>query len=275
MASKLIEKAEWLYINGMNELALNLSNEILKLNPENIDALEQRAKIFIGLDFYRNAIQDFSTILSLQPESFVRLYRGESYHKLGQLKSALGDYSVFIQQNPENPIGYFKRGLIHSELSLDKEALNDFNQAIANGKDEDNHETIVVYQAKLSRAIIYEKQKKYMHALSDLDEAFDSAKFFMELFPTSTHVVELILFRVRLLRKLKDSENALSVINELFVQFLMDHDNETNLWQAIQKERRLVLNDMGYESCVIDHSYLSTPLKNFLTASQFSNPIYN
>jgi|GEM_PF-1744488 len=275
MASKLIEKAEWLYKNGMNELALTLSNNILKLNPKNIEALEQRAKIYINLDFYRSAIEDFTTILTLESESMVRLNRGDCYYKLGQLKAALDDFSDYIEKNPTDPIGYLKRGLIHSEIELEKEALNDFNQAIEQGQDENNQETIVVYQAKLARAVIYEKQKKYIHALSDLDEAFDSAKFFMELFPTSTHVVELILFRVRLLRKLGDYENALNVINELFVQFLLDSDNDMHLWQNIQKERRLVLSKLGYESCVIDHSYLSSPLKEFLSTSHSSNAMYN
>ncbi len=275
MASKLLEKAQWLYKNGMNELALNLSNEILKANPNNIDALEQRAKIFVSLDFYRNAIEDYTAILKLEAESLIRLNRGDSYYKLGQLKAALDDYSMYIEQNQDDPIGYFKRGLIHSEIELEKEALNDFNSAIEYGQDENNHETIIIYQAKLSRAVIYEKQEKYIHALSDLDDAFDSAKFFMDLFPTSAHVVELILFKVRLLRKLGEFENALNVINDVFVQFLLDSDNDMRLWQAIQKERRLILSELGYESCVIDHSYLSTPLKNFLSSSQFSNAMYN
>ena len=84
---------------------------------------------------YQLSIDNYTKCLRVDPDylhtSLAYSSRGYMYHKLGNYKEAITDYTRAIEVNTENDIAFLGRGRVHSELGEYKLALADYTRAIS------------------------------------------------------------------------------------------------------------------------------------------------
>lgn len=272
----LIEKSEWMYENGMLELALQKANEVIANHPESKEAYVQRAKVYSALQLFRMAIEDYNQAMRLDfDSSALLLERGECYQHLGKAKGALEDYTNYIKTHEKDPRGFFKRGLLFSEIDLDTAAIQDLSYAIALGEEDEHELEFLTYQSLVARALLYENQMKYLRALSDVDAALDVADYFMSIFPVNYHAVELKAFRARLFRKLGEPEESLRILDDLCTRCMFNIESNSLLWDIIVKERDALLEELGKTSKLIDNTHLPETLIYSIASKSYTNALYN
>lgn len=57
--------------------------------------------------------------------------RGENYNNLGIYELALHDLDIALQIEPENPLGFYYRGIIYTKQNENEEAFKDFRTRIS------------------------------------------------------------------------------------------------------------------------------------------------
>lgn len=89
-----------------------------------------RGRIHWGKNETDEAVSDFSKAIN-RDESFVPAYRyrANAFKEMGDLDSALEDYTVLISLQPE-AIFYNRRGLVYEEMGLFESAQEDYSHAI-------------------------------------------------------------------------------------------------------------------------------------------------
>ncbi len=107
--------------------------KVLVANPTHYDSLIQRGLIYLRLDQPEDALQDFSIAIEEEPNNPVAyLHRGRCYHRYYRLKSkSLEDYSAAISLAPEDVTGYLWRGELYDNVALseEKQALEEKDDA--------------------------------------------------------------------------------------------------------------------------------------------------
>ncbi|WP_169304706.1 tetratricopeptide repeat protein [Chloroherpeton thalassium] len=272
----LIEKSEWMYENGMLELALKKATESIASNPNSYEAYLQRAKIYSALQLFRMAIDDYNHALNLEttrPE--LLLERGDCYQKLGKAKAALEDYTNYVKTHQKDPRGFFKRGMLFSEIDLDDAAIRDLSYAIELGEMEENELEFITYQSLVTRALLYENQMKYLRALSDVDAALAIVDHFTSIFPVNYQSVELKAFRARLFRKLGEQEESLRILDDLCTRCMFNLESNNLLWDIIVKERDELLEELGLTSKLIQNTHLPDMLIYSIASQSYTNALYN
>lgn len=87
-------------------------------------AISMRASIYVQMHKYDQALADLDYLLTLNPESYARLYqRGTAYLELGRLKEARGDFNHMLRINPRSQEATF---------GLARIAIKENNIGIAN-----------------------------------------------------------------------------------------------------------------------------------------------
>jgi tetratricopeptide (TPR) repeat protein len=106
-------------------------DEILKINPNDIQAYKDRGQERFNWGNYKKAISDFDKVLTINPnDAEAYAGRGASRYKLGDKQGGLEDLTQAIKINPKFAEAYTNRGGIRAELGDTKGALEDLNQAI-------------------------------------------------------------------------------------------------------------------------------------------------
>ncbi len=153
------------YINkGFYDLALADYGAILKFDPGNVDAYFNRGLLYEKLKRYSSAIEDFSRVIEQYPY-YEKAYdhRGMAHQAMGNWQAALADYERTIAVSPDFSDGYFNRGNIFNHQELLPRAIADYNRAI-------------VLNPRFERAInnrgtVYAKLSDDKRALDDFNQA--------------------------------------------------------------------------------------------------------
>jgi YaiO family outer membrane protein len=101
------EAGRKLYYAGNKDEALEIFQEIIKENPDDVDAYLFRGNIFAQLGYYEIAIGDFTHVLLLAPLYLDALISmAKSYYWLGDYENAKLKVLDWISREPENPEAY-------------------------------------------------------------------------------------------------------------------------------------------------------------------------
>ena len=103
----------------------------IKLEPNDLALLNEKAQIFSNKKQYREAISIYDLITSRQPEASIYYNRGIVKSKLGQKQAAIADYDRAIAINPNFIKAHINRGNTKSELGQKQAAIIDYDRAIA------------------------------------------------------------------------------------------------------------------------------------------------
>ncbi|MDA0654408.1 MAG: tetratricopeptide repeat protein [Proteobacteria bacterium] len=96
--------ATWLRV-GDARAALEAFNDAVRLDPENARARNNRGRAYLDLEFYDEALADFTAALDLgTPSPATPLFnRGIAHERLGDRAAAAADFAAAQQLRPDEP----------------------------------------------------------------------------------------------------------------------------------------------------------------------------
>ncbi len=230
-------------------------NTILETDPNNVDALYNKAYLEYILGDIASAIKDYDLLVSIQPgNKEFYLNRGYLKHIINKREEALKDYDEALKIDPNYAFAYNNRGVALSELGRNDESLTAYNRAIEINPNYSD--------AYYNRGNLMTKTNKDEEALEDYNAAIqlnpkDSASFnnrgvvkrklnfnvgalsdFSIAIKLDPEDITAYANRGRLKKRFFDSEGA----EEDFTSAIAIADNNPFLVQEIQIENEIASN---------------------------------
>ena len=107
------------------DVATSLYNEVLKVEPKNIHALNNLGSIFRTIGQPQEAMNYFKKVIDLDPNFTIALYNlGLVFGDLRKNDKAIEFYKITIKLDPQNFKAHNNLGVIHEELGEYQKALN-------------------------------------------------------------------------------------------------------------------------------------------------------
>lgn len=174
---------------GKNDLAISDLTTCLEMQPNDLPTLFSRATSFKSMQQFREAIVDFSRVLSLLQESsstnspipgdasgnnamiliaqqvLAFNQRGYCYRKVDQVEDAIRDYSQAIRLAPDQIRAYNNRGFLYAKCNRFEEAISDYTKAI-----QLDPQNAYAYH---NRGISYDKLGQIDQAIADFGKVFE------------------------------------------------------------------------------------------------------
>ena len=153
------------------DTVIKLTNTILEMNPNDIEAYIRRGIAYQQKGEYNSAITNFTKAIELDP-SIPQLYlaRGMAYQQIDEYGYAIEDATKVLELNPDNVEAYKHRGLAYQSKGDYDRSKNDYDRAIADFTkaielDPDDTNTYC------GRGNAYQSRGDYDRSKSDYDRA--------------------------------------------------------------------------------------------------------
>jgi len=76
---------------------------IIKIKPDDYDALYHRGAAYYNKGNYDKAIEDFTAVIKIKPDDYkILYYRGNAYYKKGNYDQAIEDWEAVLKIDPNN-----------------------------------------------------------------------------------------------------------------------------------------------------------------------------
>jgi Flp pilus assembly protein TadD len=126
-----VEAGEW-------GRALECLNEVIRIEPENGTAYQQRVWVLLELGMSAEALQDAEAAVRMEPDDSESYQaRGAACIKVGQFERAVADLTQYVDEEDTSVAsgthasrGYYLRGLAHAGLGNFHQAIKDYGRAI-------------------------------------------------------------------------------------------------------------------------------------------------
>ena len=116
---------------GKINVAQDLYNQVLKINPNHLTALNNIAIIFTNSQQYEKAKECYKKAIGINPNYVDAYYNlGLTYQELKDYQKALGSYEKAIEINPNYADAYYNLGLTYQELKDYQKALSSYEKVI-------------------------------------------------------------------------------------------------------------------------------------------------
>ena len=105
-------------------------NQVIRLTPNNSEALLYRGNAYDELGDKQAAIKDYNQAIKINP-NYAEAYsnRGNVRYDLGDNQGAIDDYNLVIKIDPNDADAYYNRGNVYASLEDKFQAISDFKQA--------------------------------------------------------------------------------------------------------------------------------------------------
>ncbi len=110
--------------------ALIATSEAIRLEPEDVILLNEKANLLSELGDKKGAIAIYDLIIAKGGKAWAYYNRGVNKSELGNKKGAIADYDTAIRINPLFAEAYYNRGNDRSDLGDKKGAIADYDTAI-------------------------------------------------------------------------------------------------------------------------------------------------
>ena len=191
-------KAEHGKIKDNHTRKIEILTQIIKLDPNDFVAFNNRGISYDDSGRYQEAINDYDQAIALNPKgAMVFNNRGSAYAYLGKYQKAINDYDQAIVLNPKFSEAFNNRGVVYGNLRKYQKAMEDYDQAIVlNPKNakafnnrgnaytnlgeyqkaiEDYNQAIVLdpqyAEAFYNRGVVYADLGEHQEAIEDYDQA--------------------------------------------------------------------------------------------------------
>jgi tetratricopeptide (TPR) repeat protein/S1-C subfamily serine protease len=104
--------------------------EAIRLEPEDVILLNQKANLLSKSGDIKGAIAIYDRIIAKGEKAWTYLNRGNAKSNLGDKRGAIADYDMAIRIDPQYALAYSNRGVIKSNLGDLKGAIGDYDIAI-------------------------------------------------------------------------------------------------------------------------------------------------
>ena len=135
----------------------------VKINPENFEALMERATYFLRAEKSDEAMKDFKSLLAIEKDNIARyIIIAQSLRQRRMFKESAEILTLAIEQNDQDDNLFMLRGQAYLADQNDESALEDFNQAL-----DINRRNIEALNLRCRAYIVKEDYEK---ALQDANE---------------------------------------------------------------------------------------------------------
>ncbi|MDB9455908.1 tetratricopeptide repeat protein [Dolichospermum circinale CS-534/05] len=119
------------YRNGDYRGAILAYNEVIRLTPNDTEALIFRGNAYNKSGDKQAAIQDYNQAIKINP-NYALAYnnRGKTRLDLGDKQGAIDDHNQALKINPNYADAYASRGYARRQLGDNQSAITDYNQAL-------------------------------------------------------------------------------------------------------------------------------------------------
>ncbi len=130
-ATDWFEKGYGLQIADKHQEATGAYTKAIELNPNFVEAYNNRGAAYGDLRDYRQAIENYDKAIELNPNC-VEAYnnRGFAYDNLGDQRQAIRDFNKAIELDPKNAGAYSNRGLAYGHRGDYRQAIENYDKAI-------------------------------------------------------------------------------------------------------------------------------------------------
>lgn len=126
-----INVATLYYFKGEFEKARGLLLEILKVNAQQLNALNTLSQIYLKEADFQNALITINRALKVKPsEPYFLNNRGQIYLEMGELDKGLEDINRSILQDPNNVWAYRNKGIYYLRKGKADEAIRLLEKAV-------------------------------------------------------------------------------------------------------------------------------------------------
>ena len=121
--ANLLERANDYLSEGEVEYALQIYDEILKLNQTNISALNYKGLAFASMGNYEEAIKTYNKILTIDPNDLLALNnKGVTLYNLGNYEEAIKMYNKILMIDPNDVDAKYNKNIALLSLNQSQEA---------------------------------------------------------------------------------------------------------------------------------------------------------
>jgi tetratricopeptide (TPR) repeat protein len=116
-------------------------NRAIRLNPSDVCAYNQSARMYYDQDKYQKAIGPLKQVVALKPNSSnAHLYLGNAYGFSREYESAVESYKEAIRLDPRNVRAHLQLGIAYGYMRRYEEAVAAFKEALkVSPNDEETH----------------------------------------------------------------------------------------------------------------------------------------
>lgn len=173
----LICQVRGAFAAGRTRLAMESLQKLRQMAHRRLPLFKQCAQLRFQIGDYVGAIEDFTSLIQLEPTSlqWLRL-RGDTYAAINNPALAAADYGAVLRLDPHRPAVWIRRGEMNTQLQRFDKALRDFDRATELG--------LLNKDILLGRARVHE-------SLHHFDEAIEQCKKAQRLVPDSAEVYAL------------------------------------------------------------------------------------
>lgn len=125
------EKAVSLFKLGKFNESLDLFHVLLRENPNEMEFISYRARVFSRLGKYENSLEDFNRLIELSPYDTTHISdRAVVLHLLNRNEEALSELDRALNLDPRNPYRYSSRAYLKDRIGDLEGAIEDYEKAI-------------------------------------------------------------------------------------------------------------------------------------------------
>jgi tetratricopeptide (TPR) repeat protein len=147
------------FVSGDYRNAIKEFTKAIELDPRIAMAYLDRGRSYLALDEPQEeeviqAIKDFTDYLKLKPtDKYVLMFRALAYHSIKKYKEAIDDFTTLIEAFPDNRGElYYSRATLYELSGNTKKAIEDYKKSAENGYD-------MAIDGLRSRGITWEPKK--------------------------------------------------------------------------------------------------------------------
>ncbi|MDR4503866.1 MAG: tetratricopeptide repeat protein [Candidatus Scalindua sp.] len=120
------------YNDGMLDEAVREFQEVLKVDPDNLDANFNLGKTYVDKEMFEEAMSQYEKVIEVDPAHIdANLDLGMLYMDFDQIDEALMLYKKASMENPENAYLHFHLGEVYYRKQRYDKAILEFNRALS------------------------------------------------------------------------------------------------------------------------------------------------
>ena len=127
--SNMLQRANDYLSDGEADYAIQMYDEILKINRTNTSALNYKGLAFASMGNYNEAIKIYNEVLTVDPNDVLALNnKGVALYNLGNYDDAIQMYNKILDLNPNDSDAKYNKSIALSSLNQSQDSNVSFDQ---------------------------------------------------------------------------------------------------------------------------------------------------